>query len=209
MIMGLIESLILGISIATIPGPIFFEIARRTLTKSFWSGILVTFGDFIGNLLILLLIFFGLSQFLTFNTSKIIFYLIGSLILLWTGVKGLILKKENIETLYKEKISNRNSIVIGFGIAVSSPIVVAFWISLSGSYLAQYANQYMAFLNLIFINIGFIIFDLSEATFIHFSKRKIPSKYIISLSRIFGVVLLIFGSSFFYNFIKLAVDYFI
>jgi threonine/homoserine/homoserine lactone efflux protein len=69
--MGIFESILIGISIAAIPGPIFFELIRRTLTKGFWSGALLSVGEFLGNFILLLLIFFGISNFLTYNLSKI------------------------------------------------------------------------------------------------------------------------------------------
>ena len=61
--MGFFESILIGISIAAIPGPIFFELIRRTLTRGFWSGALLSVGEFIGNLALLMLIFFGVSNF--------------------------------------------------------------------------------------------------------------------------------------------------
>lgn len=48
--MAYLASLILGISLAAIPGPIFFELIRRTLTRGFWSGALLSVGEFLGGL---------------------------------------------------------------------------------------------------------------------------------------------------------------
>jgi len=204
--MSLLQSIIIGISIAAIPGPIFFELVRRTLTKGFWSGALLAVGEFLGNFTLLLLIFFGVSNFLTFTISKLILYIVGASILIWLGIDALRLKKKDIEESYHKKIIKNNSIRVGFGISISSPIVIALWISLSGSYLAQFNSQYLAFLNIFTIAFGFIIFFITLAAIIHYTRHKIPSKYVIILSKIFGVILILCGASFIWKFINLIIS---
>ncbi|MBN1157398.1 LysE family transporter [Candidatus Woesearchaeota archaeon] len=201
--MGVFESLVIGISIAAIPGPIFFELLRRTLAKGFWSGALLSVGEFLGNLTLLLLIFFGISNFLVFKVSKAILYLAGASILIWLGVDAFRLNKHEIEESYRKKITKNNSIAVGFGIAVSSPIVIALWISLSGSYLAQFNSPYFAFLNIFLIAFGFIIFFFTLAAIIHYTRHKIPPEYIILLSKIFGIVLIFYGAYFILKFCNL------
>ena len=203
--MGFLESILIGFSISAIPGPIFFEIVRRVLTKNFWSGISISIGDFIGNFLILLLIFFGVSTFLTSQTAQSILFILGSCILIWLGINALRLKKEEIDNSYKNKISNKNSILIGLGISISSPIVIAFWISLSGSYLVQFTSKNVAFLNIFYITLGFVLFHLILALIIHFTKHKISSKNIIKFSKVFGIILILYGIKFFYNLIKIII----
>ena len=197
------ESILIGISIAAIPGPIFFELIRRTLTRGFWSGALLSVGEFIGNLALLMLIFFGVSNFLTYSFSKIILYLSGSAILIWLSFIAIKLKKAGIEKSYGKEIKSNNSVIVGFSIAVTSPIVIALWISLSGSYLTQFSTKILAFLNIFLIAFGFLIFFFSLAGIIYHTRHKIPPKYVVLLSKIFGAVLLIYGISFFYKFVRL------
>lgn len=205
--MGFFESILIGISIAAIPGPIFFELVRRTLTRGFWSGALLAVGEFIGNFAMLTLIFFGMGNFLTYGLFKTVLYFFGSAILIWLGIAALKLKEADIEKSYSKEIKNDNSIFVGFSIAVTSPIVIALWISLSGSYLAQFGTKFAAFLNIFLIAFGFLIFFFSLAGIIHHTRHKIPSKYVVLLSKIFGVVLLIYGGFFLYEFVRLLSGY--
>ena len=202
--MGIFESLFIGISIAAIPGPIFFELIRRTLTKGFWHGAFLVVGEFLGNLALLLLIFFGLSNFLENKILKITLYLIGGIILLFIGFNALKLKTKNIEKSYDKKISNSNSLLAGFSIAVTSPIVIALWISLSGSYLAQY-NRLLALFNIGSIALGFLVFFVPLAMIVHLTRHKIPLNYVVNLSRIFGIILIVYGISFIYRFSNFVV----
>lgn len=197
--MSILESILIGISIAAIPGPIFFELVRRTLTKGFLHGFLLAVGEFLGNLILLALIFFGLNSFLTNIIAKIILYLVGSAILILLGIVAFKLKKKDIERSYTKKISSKNSIFAGFGIAITSPIVIALWISVSGSYLAQIQSRALAFLNIFFIAFGLLIFYLTMSSVIDYTRHKIPAKYLLILSRIFGAILILYGASFMYS----------
>ena len=199
----ILESLIIGISIAAIPGPIFFELVRRTLAKGFWSGALLSLGEFLGNFLLLLLIFFGVSNFLMYTVSKIVLYFIGSLILIWLGIAAFKMNKQEIESSYKKEIKKNNSVLVGFIIAITSPIVIALWISLSGSYLAQFNSHLLVFANIFLIAFGFVIFFFTLAAIIHKTRHRIPAKYVILLSKIFGIILFIYGASFLYDAVKL------
>ena len=202
--MGIFESLFIGISIAAIPGPIFFELIRRTMAKDFWYGAFLIIGEFLGNLALLLLVFFGLSNFLENKILNIALYLIGGIILLFIGFNALKLKTKNIEKSYDKKISNSNSLLAGFSIAVTSPIVIALWISLSGSYLAQY-NRLLALFNIGSIALGFLVFFVPLAMIVHLTRHKIPLNYVVNLSRIFGIILIVYGISFIYRFSNLII----
>lgn len=200
---NVLQSLFIGISIAAIPGPIFFELIRRTLHKGFSSGLLLVTGEFLGNFALLLIIFFGVSNLLTANLSKVILYTTGSIILFKLGFSALQLQKASVEKSYEKSISNKNSLFTGFIIAVSSPIVIALWISLSGSYLNYFHYSYLAFLNIFLIALGFLVFFIPLALLIHISRHRIPPSYIVFLSKLFGIVLIAYGIMFIYQLLKL------
>ncbi|OGE19696.1 hypothetical protein A3J19_05605 [Candidatus Daviesbacteria bacterium RIFCSPLOWO2_02_FULL_41_8] len=135
--MDIIKSTLIGISIGAIPGIIFFEIIRRTLTKGFFSGFLLSLGEFVGNFLVLLLIYFGLSQLFTFKLTNILLYITGTLILGYIGISTFKLTKEDIEKSYNGKKLDRNSFFAGFSIAITNPVAIALWLSLVGSYISE------------------------------------------------------------------------
>jgi len=201
--MSIFQSLLLGISLAAIPGLVFFELIRRTLTKNYKSSVLIIIGVFIANFLTLGLAFLGLSYFLTYNISKIILYLIGSGILIWLGISAFKVKKEEIEESYKKKITKHSSIFLGMVLAAANPIYIAFTISLAGSYFMQFSSYAAAFLNILFLDLGVVIVYSSLIAIVHYTKHKISTKYILLLSKIFGLVLLGYAALFLYQFAKL------
>ncbi len=198
------QSIFIGISIAAVPGPIFFELIRRVITYGFYDGLLLILGEFTGNTLLLGCIFWGASSFFTQPVVKIILYLVGSAIFFKLGLSAILLQKNAVEQMYKEtSIKKRGSFGAGFTIAISSPILIASWISLSGSYLSDFHAKPLAYLNIFFITLGFLFFFIPFAMFIYSTRKIISPKYVVILSKIFGAVLLGYGIFFVYTLITL------
>ena len=108
--MSYLTSIFLGVSLAAIPGQIFFELIRRTLTKGFWSGALLSVGEFLANLVILILTFYGIQQFLEITWLKAALFLIGGGLLIYIGLLAFKITKEDINKSSKNKNSGKNSI---------------------------------------------------------------------------------------------------
>ncbi|MDO8657296.1 MAG: LysE family transporter [Candidatus Levybacteria bacterium] len=200
--MEIFKSVLIGISIGAIPGIIFFEIIRRTLIKGFFSGFLLSIGEFIGNSLVLLLIYFGFNQLFTFKLTSVLLYIAGAFILGYIGIGAFKLTKENIEKSYDNKNVNRSSLLAGFSIAITNPVAIALWFSLVGSYISG-VSRTNAIINMFSLVFGLVLFYLVMVTIVNFTKHKIPTKYILLLSKLFGVILLLYSISFLYKFFKL------
>jgi len=200
MVETLIASLIIGISIAAIPGPIIFELVKRTLKQGFFSGAQLSAGDFIGNIILMTVIFFGVSNFLTNPFYSTFLFLVGGIILGWLGISGIRTKEKFVKKGYESQIKVNRSILVGMGMSISSPIGIAFWVSISGSYLSQIPSLSGAFLHILFIALGFTCFHFPLMTFVRHARKKISTKTVVLLSRIFGSVLLVYALFFFYQF---------
>lgn len=206
MLLKLLESLVIGVSIAAIPGPIFFELIRRTLFNGLYSGIFLVIGEFCGNFLLLTLIYFGASHLFLHTFAKVILYCIGGCVLLVISNSAFRLKPKIVEESYKDVDNeiSKKSFLAGFSIAATSPIVITLWISLSGSYLAAISNKQLAFANVFLIAFGFLLFFIPLAFIVHKTRHVISSKHVLLLSRAFGVVLMGYGVLLFVNALKLA-----
>jgi len=190
-----------GVSIAAIPGPIFFELIRRTLAKGLHDGIFLVLGEFSGNFLLLLAIFFGLSQFLTNGTAETVFFIVSGLILIWVSNGAIRLEQSDVESNYdmKSPQSKGKSYVTGLTIAVTSPIVIALWVSLSNSYLKSIDNHFLAGVNILFIALGFLVFFIPLAYFVYRTRHRIPPDKVVMLSKVFGTVLIAYALILFYQ----------
>jgi threonine/homoserine/homoserine lactone efflux protein len=204
--MEFIESILLGFSLAAIPGPIFFEVFRRTLIRGFWSGALLAVGEFLANALVLTLTFFGIYQFLLYKPIKLILFILGAAVIIWIGINAIKIKENDISNKVKDKVLKNNSILVGLGIGIGSPLTIAVWISIGGAYLAKYTSNIAAFTNIILLAFGVLLFFFALASLLYLAKDKIATKYIVWVSRIFGVVLFFYGFYFIYQFFKIILS---
>lgn len=186
---SILQSLFIGISIAAIPGPIFFELVRRTLSRGFIPGALLSVGEFFGNFLLLSLVFFGVSHFLTQDVVRAALFLSGAVILLYLAICAVRLQPAEIEASYDKRISHRGSVLTGFLIAVSNPVITALWVSLSGSYLSKLPSTSSALIHIFLISFGFVIFFVSLAAIVHATRSRILPKHVVLFSKVFGVIL--------------------
>lgn len=194
--MAYVESVILGFSLAAIPGPIFFEVARRTLLRGFWSGALLSVGEFLANLAILALTFFGLSPFLEEKSVKVILFIIGGAILVWIGILGWRISKEQL-SIKQQKEHQGNPVFVGASLALASPLAISVWASVGGSYLAQYTSAFEAGMNMVLLAIGVMLFFFALATIIHKTRHKLREQHMMTIAKMFGVILIGYGGYFF------------
>lgn len=204
--MAYLESILLGFSLAAIPGPIFFEVLRRTLTKGFWSGALLSIGEFFANLLILTITFFGMQNFLSYLPVKLTLFLLGSIILSWIGISAINMKAEYIKKSEKNEIYGNNSILVGFWLGIASPLTIAVWISIGGAYLAQYTSKLVSWINIILLLTGVIIFFFTFAFIIHIMRHKISTRNIILFSKFFGIIILSYALYFLYQIFRILIN---
>ena len=203
--MNILESLLIGFAIAVIPGPIFFEVTRRSLAHGFRGGFMVLWGEFVANLILLLAIFFGLSPMLGFVWVKAGLYLLGAAILIYIGQSAFRTTVMSIEAAYKTKeFRASNSFLAGFWISLSSPITISFWISLAGSYLSEFSRGMAAF-HIFLIAFGFLLFFIPLAIAVSYSQKKLKPTWVVWLSWVFGVVLIVYGGKFLYDLVRLFV----
>ncbi len=200
------RSIFIGISVAAIPGPIFFELVRRTLSRGFTFGSLLSVGEFFGNFLLLSLIFLGVSNFFTQTIVQETLFLCGAGVLGFLAVSALRLKRNDVEMSYSKTSKGGSSIVAGFLISLSSPIVVALWISLSGSYLAKFTTSGVVFLHIFLIAFGIMLFYFGLATLLYLTRSRISPHYVVLLSKIFGLVLLGYSFYFLYQLVRMILS---
>ena len=190
------QCLLIGFSIAAIPGPVFIETARRTLTKHWHSALLLVIGVFVGNIILFDFIFIGFSRFLTIPIVSVAMYILGALLMVWLGVNAL--KIQELSVTEEEELSDRNSLAIGFLFSISDPFVIALWAALSAAYL-QHFSRTTALSYIVVISVGFLVFFIPLIIIIKVLGKKIPHSGMVWLSRIGGVLLLLAAMLFFYK----------
>jgi threonine/homoserine/homoserine lactone efflux protein len=132
-------------------------------------------------------------------------YVLGAAVLIYIGQSALKTSVKHIEEMYKTKeFRAGNAFLAGFSIAISSPIVISFWISLAGSYLSEFTQGIAAF-HIFLIASGFLLFFIPLAIAVSYSRKMLKAKWVVWLSWVFGVVLIGYGGKFLYDLLRLFV----
>lgn len=193
----------IGFAVAAIPGAVFIETTRRTLIQGLRSGFLLVFGEFLGHILLFLIIFFGFSEFFKYNLVNAVLYIGGGLLMLWLGYNAFS-TSHNYTNKTTSELSKNSSLFIGLGFSISDPYIIGLWIALSGTYLLQF-DPLVAVVHILLVSLGFLLFFIPLILLVHYLGRKIPDNYIVWLSRIGGIILIFTACVFLRKFIILFV----
>ncbi len=194
--------IILGLSIAAPIGPINIEIIKRGLLYGFWAALLVGVGGISSDLILMALMFFGLSHIMTFVWVKIALTLLGCFILIQSGLNNLKMTAW-MENAHKPEQRNgqvnARSYLSGMTIAASNPMNLLFWLGIYGSVLSdvlQESNHLHAFLvsSLVFIGIG--LWNLNLAFTVHFGRLLMNPRIMKGVNIVASFVLIGFGIKF-------------
>lgn len=189
MVRMLIQYFCLGFVVTAIPGAVFFETIRRTLTE---KNSIMKFmaGNFSGMFLIIFSVLFGLSTLLSDKSLNRAFYVLSGAVLLYIGVISLLKKydKPTISVKNMDK-SSLTAYLTGFVLAAANPISIVFWISMTGKMVQDNISFGAVLLSCISIVLGASVVFILLIALASRSKDNIKTHHLLLLSRGFGLIL--------------------
>ncbi|MEI5906941.1 LysE family transporter [Bacillus spongiae] len=188
---------ILGLSLSAPMGPINAAQLDKGIRFGFFHAWLVGVGGMVADAIFMLLIYFGIAQFVDTPAIKLFLWLFGFFVLTYTGIESIL--KSGTHTSFSRQTQDetkRKAFRTGFFMAISNPLSILFWLGIYGSILAQtsssYENKYL-FLYSMGIFLGITLWDLSMAG-VATGVRKFLSPLALRLiSIISGIILIGFG----------------
>lgn len=201
--MNFFSYILLGISLSAPVGPINAAQLNKGMNHGFIHAWLVGFGGMIGDLVFMLLIYFGVAQFLTTPLMKTFLWLFGFFILVYTGIESIVSAKKSLHIHRSSRQTSKfKSFRAGFLLAISNPLNIIFWLGIYGAVLAKTSDLYSNYQLIIYssgIFLGILIWDLVMAS-VATSFRKFfhaKAQYIITVGA--GIMLIGFGIYFGYE----------
>lgn len=196
---ALLHGFLVGLGFIIFLGPVFFYLLKNSLEKGFWVGFFIALGIVMGDLVCLVICSFGAVPFFNNPDNQFWIGIIGSLILLGLGIKFLIkpeTKTKSPESPIPQKISKTNYVsylVQGFLINFINPFVFIIWIGIIGYAETEYdyGKDMLAFFTAVLL--GIFSTDLLKAYFAHKIKKFLTKRFMRNISRVFGVILIVFG----------------
>ncbi|MEI2664492.1 LysE family transporter [Rossellomorea sp. LJF3] len=192
-----ISYIVLGLSLSAPMGPINAAQLDKGIRFGFIHAWLVGVGGMVADGIFMLLIYFGLAQFIDIPFIKLGLWIFGFFILTYTGIESI--QKSGTLTSSSPQSQNESkgkSFRTGFFMAISNPLSILFWLGIYGSILAQTSRSYESsqlFLYSLGIFLGITLWDVTMA-FVATGARKLVSPLILRIiSIVSGIVLMGFG----------------
>lgn len=200
--LNILQNILLRVSLAAPIGPANIEVIKRGLKYGFLPAFLLSLGTALADTTYLLLIYFGLSNFIAIPIVKTVISIFGGVILLYLGYVSIKEYCAKINLNEPNPKAGKNSFIAGYLITVSNPLTIVWWLGVFGSILSssvQQVTKTIALLNSLTIIIGVLLWFFSLSLLLHFGKEHVNEKLIQIISLIAGIVLTGFGLYFGYN----------
>jgi len=189
-------SFLIGLSGALSPGPLLIVTIDETIKKDFKAGPLIITGHSFLELLMVIILIFGLGDILKNSEVQKYMSIFGGIFLIYFGISTFFSKYEFKKENYGDFKSTKNYILIlkGIFISLSNPYWTVWWITVGLIYLS-FALPY-GFWGIFLFFTGHILSDFfwySTVSYFIYSSREIFTSKIKYLSFSLGSFLVIFG----------------
>ena len=195
MILELLQNFMLGFGIAALPGAVFFETIRRTLSKHLHVGYFLT-GNMLGVCAVLSIAYFGASLLLASPATERGFYFVSGAMLLWIGLRSVLSRprvpKKSTAPTITHATKKLGALFTGFILAVANPVSILFWLSLMGTFVGRMSIP-IAVANVLSVLMGTAAL-LLMLVFVTYKMRTLLSpRFLLWLTRIFGGIITVYG----------------
>lgn len=202
------QSLLIGYSGAIMPGSLLTYTIDKSIKSGAKSGLLISIGHSILELLLVILILLGVGKYLGTQTAQTVVGLVGGCVLGFFGfsmLKDVFRNKVNIDFKETSESKHANILVAGAVISASNPYFI-FWWAAVGLGLIMNAYNFLGLLGVVLFYFGHILADITWycfiSTLISKTRRFISLKVYKGVIIILGICLIAFGLSFLVNSVR-------
>ncbi|SDW17607.1 Threonine/homoserine/homoserine lactone efflux protein [Lutibacter oricola] len=193
------EAVLIGFFLAFMIGPVFFMLIQTSIIKGARAAIAFDFGVILGDVVFILMAYYGSKSLLERIKDDPRMFYIGGLILLIYGIITYLDKSQKRvvqdETLVlPEKVNYLRLGIKGFLLNFINVGVLAFWLGMIvviGPNLEMDSNKIFNFFTVILVS--YFITDIGKIVLAKQLKKKLTPAVIYKIKRGMGVLLMIFG----------------
>lgn len=186
----------LGLSLAAPIGPINAAQLDKGIKSGFFHAWLVGLGAMAADGIYMAMVYFGVVHFLEIPFMKAFLWSFGCFVLTYTGFESILSSRKIDHHSRENNDSAARSFLSGFGMSISNPLTILFWLGIFGSVLAKTMAAYDAFyvsLYSLAIFLGLIIWDVCMALVASCFRRFLSDKLLVGISILSGLSLVGFG----------------
>lgn len=153
------SSMLIGLSGAMMPGPMFTVCVAESYKKGFWAGPVMVLGHAIPELVLAMLFSIGLNKFLDDKTVVGTIGIVGGLFLGWLAVKIFVEVRRGVSVdLTAKKEVGWGPLVAGIWTSVSNPGWIVWWATIGARYILLSLDH--GIIGVVFFLVGHEMADL-------------------------------------------------
>jgi threonine/homoserine/homoserine lactone efflux protein len=193
------SSLLIGLSGALMPGPMFSVCVAESYKKGFWAGPVMVVGHAIPELALAILFSFGLNKFLKDKALVGAISVIGGLFLVWLSIKVFTEVRHGVTVdLTAKQDIGWGPLVGGMWSSVSNPGWIVWWATIGAQYIVLSLKH--GVVGLVFFFAGHEMADLLWYSTVSFlvsrGRGRISDKFYHAVLYACSILVLVFAGIF-------------
>lgn len=189
--------ILLGLSLAAPIGPVNAAQIDRGIKHGFLHAWLVGVGAVVADGIYMLIVYFGIVQFIDTPMVKTFLWLFGAFVLIYTGIESLFSAGQIQSKDFRDKEEPPiKAFFSGFLMSLTNPLTILFWLGIFGSVLAKTASTYANAQLILYsaaIFIGLLLWDVTMAAVSSSFRKILTSQLLTLISFLSGLSLIGFG----------------
>ncbi len=200
---ALLQGIFFGLVLTIFVGPVFFMLIKTSVSQGIKAALILDAGIVFSDICCIALSYFGMAQLLQEPKYKIIFGVVGGILLMAYGAHS-IFAKPKVETIVGAKgITGAHGIklfVKGFIFNTSVPSVIFFWIATVTLAITEFNNEtskVVVYLSTVVLT--YFAFDVLKIYLASKAKKFFSGERQHIIRKVAGIALIIFGGVIIYK----------
>lgn len=194
---SLITYFLLGVSLAAPIGPVKATLLNTGIKNGFYHAWFFGLGAIVTDILYMLMVYFGVAQFIDSPYMKTFLWSFGFFVLTYTGIENIMtLHTISTDPKFRKVIRLRHSILAGFLMALMNPLTILFWLGIYGSILIGGNGNLTGYEVIIYsltILVGISLVDLIMSILSSSTRKILSSPLLKIISLISSLSMIGFG----------------
>lgn len=188
---------LLGISLAAPIGPVKATLLNTGIKNGFFHAWFFGLGAIVTDILYMLMVYFGVGQFIDSPYMRIFLWCFGFFVLMYTGIENLLtLNNISMDPKFRKIVRLRHSLLAGLLMALLNPLTILFWLGIYGSILVSGGGA-LSGLEIIIISItillGIALVDFLMAFFSSSSRNILSTSFLKGVSFVSSICMIGFA----------------
>lgn len=188
---------LLGISLAAPIGPVKATLLNTGIKNGFFHAWFFGLGAIVTDILYMLMVYFGVGQFIDSPYMRIFLWCFGFFVLMYTGIENLLtMNNISMDPKFRKIVRLRHSLLAGLLMAFLNPLTILFWLGIYGSILVSGGGA-LSGIEIIIISItillGIALVDFLMAFFSSSSRNILSTSFLKGVSFVSSICMIGFA----------------